>query len=384
MINNCRAIIDFGSKNLTLNLFDQDQQNIYSSQEIVDDSLDKSLEIIIKDAEKKISTHIDNVIVLYDSQKFYSLDISIKKVFDEIVSIKKIYDSLIEEAHYLISQNNFKDQIVHLVINNIVVDDTINLEKIKDDIKIKSLTLEIKFICINKIFIKEIINRFKKKNLKVLNIYCTSYVKAHYYKKRLVDNDFSFFLDIGFERSTGLIFQNNKFIFFKSIPIGGNNITKDISKVLNLSLEYSENLKLKFNQLENNQTFSKKKSKEINPYNEVLEKNISTDLLKQIIKARIEEIIELAFLESNFLKNLNLSSKQKLIPYGGGSKLILHNYNFPFNHIFSEFITCDLSNPIVGAAGFQYHNTVESDFVKSKKKIKKQGFFENFFNLFSK
>ena len=53
MINNCRAIIDFGSKNLTLNLFDQDQQNIYSSQEIVDDSLDKSLEIIIKDAEKK-------------------------------------------------------------------------------------------------------------------------------------------------------------------------------------------------------------------------------------------------------------------------------------------------------------------------------------------
>ena len=384
MINNCRAIIDFGSKNLTLNLFDQDQQNIYSSQEIVDDSLDKSLEIIIKDAEKKISTHIDNVIVLYDSQKFYSLDISIKKVFDEIVSIKKIYNSLIEEAHYLISQNNFKDQIVHLVINNIVVDDTINLEKIKDDIKIKSLTLEIKFICINKIFIKEIINRFKKKNLKVLNIYCTSYVKAHYYKKRLVDNDFSFFLDIGFERSTGLIFQNNKFIFFKSIPIGGNNITKDISKVLNLSLEYSENLKLKFNLLENNQTFSKKKSKEINPYNEVLEKNISTDLLKQIIKARIEEIIELAFLESNFLKNLNLSSKQKLIPYGGGSKLILHNYNFPFNHIFSEFITSDLSNPIVGAAGLQYHNTVESDFVKSKKKIKKQGFFENFFNLFSK
>ena len=183
MINNFRAIIDFGSKNLTLNLFDQDQQNIYSSQEIVDDSLDKSLEIIIKDAEKKISTHIDNVIVLYDSQKFYSLDISIKKVFDEIVSIKKIYNSLIEEAHYLISQNNFKDQIVHLVINNIVVDDTINLEKIKDDIKIKSLTLEIKFICINKIFIKEITNRFKKKNLKVLNIYCTSYVKAHYYKK---------------------------------------------------------------------------------------------------------------------------------------------------------------------------------------------------------
>ena len=71
------------------------------------------------------------------------------------------------------------------------------------------------------------------------------------------------FLDIGFERSTGLIFQNNKFIFFKSIPIGGNNITKDISKVLNLSLEYSENLKLKFNQLENNQTFSKKSQKKL-------------------------------------------------------------------------------------------------------------------------
>ena len=34
----------------------------------------------IKDAEKNLSTHIENVVVLYDSPKFYSLDLSIKKM----------------------------------------------------------------------------------------------------------------------------------------------------------------------------------------------------------------------------------------------------------------------------------------------------------------
>ena len=45
-------------------------------------------------------------------------------------------------------------------------------------LKIKSLILEIKFICLNKSLINDISNKFKKNNLNILNIYCSSYVKS--------------------------------------------------------------------------------------------------------------------------------------------------------------------------------------------------------------
>ena len=83
-MNEFDAIIDFGSKNLKLGVFNTDLENIYSSkQEIVSSkenlNLDKSLTTLIKDAEKYLSSHIGNVIVLYDSTQYYSIDLCIKK-----------------------------------------------------------------------------------------------------------------------------------------------------------------------------------------------------------------------------------------------------------------------------------------------------------------
>ena len=149
-MTNFETIIDFGSKNLRLGIFDLKSKNIYSSEQKIIDSSEKSLNILIKDAEKYLSKHIDNIVVLYDSPKFYSLDISIKKKFDYDISIKNVYNNLIEEARFIVSQNNFKDQIIHVVVNNIFIDDNKKLNEIIDDIKIKTLLLEIKFICLSK------------------------------------------------------------------------------------------------------------------------------------------------------------------------------------------------------------------------------------------
>ena len=95
-------------------------------------------------------------------------------------------------------------------------------------------------------------------------------------------------------RTSALFFNNNKFEFFKSIPIGGNNITKDISKVLNLDINYSEELKINFNKDEDEISFNKKILNNINLYSEILKKNISIDLLKQIIEARVMKLLKLS------------------------------------------------------------------------------------------
>ena len=383
-MNNYDAVLDFGSKNLRLGIFDQSLKNIYFSEKKITNSLDKSLNSIIRDAEKYLSTHIDNIIVLFDSPKFYSLDISIKKVFDHEILINKVYNKLIEEAHFIVSQNNFKDQIIHLVVNDIIVDDNKKLDKIIEGIKIKSLILEIKFICLSKILIDEISNRFKMNNLKILNLYCSSYIKASFHKKKLDDKNFFILIDIGFERTTGLIFNENKLKYLKSIPLGSNNITKDISKVLKLNLEYSEDLKIKFNRLENETSFNKTNSDKINLYSEVLKKNISIHLLKQIIEARVNEIIDLVIFSNNYINNFNSLTKPKLFLTGRGSKLLSTNYKLSIIKSVSELTIFDENDIDYCRSGLDYHKSDESLLTKIKKKEKKFGFFESFFNFFSK
>ncbi len=383
------TIIDFGSKNFRLGVFNQSSEKIYSSnikinEVLENDNLDKALKKLVRDAEKQLSTHLADVTILYDSSEFNFIDFSIKKSFDQPTLISKHYRSLVEEANFIISENNFRDQVIHIDINNIIVDDNRKLENLFDDIKIKSLILEIKFICLKKSTINYLSNKFKKNNLNILCIYCSSYVKSFFYKKSIDTRKNIIFLDIGYERTSALFFNNNKFQFLNSVPIGGNNITKDISKVLKLDISYCENLKTIFDKNENEISFNKISTNEINLYSEISEKNISIDLLKQVIQARVDEIINISIIQHNYFKNITSSEKPKIIFIGNGSKLISFIDNFNLKNYFSELIFFDESDAKICEAGINYHKSDERSLINIEKKQKKTGFFEKFFNLFSR
>ena len=97
-----------------------------------------------------------------------------------------------------------------------------------------------------------------------------------------------------------------KLVFFHVIPIGGNHITKDLSKILNIDLIYAEKIKLYFDKDENI----------------LLEKKLSLDLIQKIIFARIEEILELCIKSIKLNQNLDDSYQFRLILMGGGSKIL--------------------------------------------------------------
>ena len=388
-MNNLDTVIDFGSKNLRLGVFNQSSEIIYSSninttELLENEKLDKSLNKLIRDAEKKLSTHLVDVNVLYDSSKFNFVGLSIKKTFDQPTLISQHYKSLIKEANFIISENNFKDQILHVSINNMIVDDNIKLENVFNDIETKSLILELKFICLKKSSINNLLNKFKENNLNILNIYCSSYVKSISYKKNFEKNNNLIFLDIGYQRTSAIFFYDDKFQFLNSIPIGGNNITKDISNVLKLDLSYSEDLKLKFNKDENEISFNKNSKSDINLYSELIKKNISIDVLKQIIEARVSEIIKLAVNQNNFVKNSTTVDKPCIIFIGSGSKLLSNNFNFDLNKDFSDLIFFEENDLKICEAGMKYHKNDERFLIKNQKKPKKTGLFEKFFNFFSK
>jgi Tfp pilus assembly PilM family ATPase len=208
-------------------------------------------------------------------------------------------------------------------------------------------------------------------------------VKATFYNKKLKFKNNFVFLDIGFERTTAWFFIDHKFVFFNSINLGGNSITKDISKVLDLDMDYSENLKKNFN-IDENDFFNKDQSKNINLYSEIQKKNISIDKLKNIIQARVDEIIELAVYKNHYFKDTNNLEIQSLIFIGSGSKILSNNTNFEFRKSFQELIFLKQNESTICDAGLSYDKSDESQLVFSKKKSKRAGFFERFFNLFSK
>ena len=235
---------------------------------------------------------------------------------------------------------------------------------------------------LSKSIINNIFSAFKKNSLNISNIFCSSYVKAIYYNKKLMDKNNLVFLDIGFERSTAWFFIDHKFVFFNSINLGGNSITKDISNVLDLDMNYSENLKKNFNIVEND--FSNKdQSRNINLYSEIQKKNISIDKLKNIIQARVDEIIELAVYKNNYFKDINNLEIQSLIFIGSGSKLLSNNTNFDSRKSFQELIFLKQNESTICDAGLDYDKSrkVNWCYQKKSKRADSSSVFSIFFKI---
>ena len=80
------------------------------------------------------------------------------------------------------------------------------------------------------------------------------------------------------------------------------------------------------NKDENEISFTKNSVDDFNLYREITEKNIPIDLLKKVIDARVNEIIDMSVTQNIYFKQLNSIEKPKIIFIGSGSKL-LRNYN---------------------------------------------------------
>ncbi len=388
-MSNLETIIDFGSKNLRLEIYNKESKNVFSSTETIINnlegvSIENSLIKLIRNAEKYLSTHIENVIVLYDSAEYYSVDVSIKKVFDQQTKLELVYENLIEEAHFIVSQNYFKDQVIHLKINSITINEKKKLEEINKELKIKSLILEIKFLCLSKKITKKIYDLFKKNNLSISNLYCSTYVKAFSYNQKFKNKKSLIFLDIGFNKTSCIILNNNKFKYFNTIAIGGNTITKDISKILNLDYKYSEELKINLNKNEDQLYLNKSILNNMNPFKKILNRKNSVQLLKQVIEERVKEIINLSIYSNNPYINTNTIHKFHVIFIGSGSKILSNSFNFNEQKVLSELIFFDEKDSLICEAGLNYFKSNESSHTQTKKKYKKLGIFESFFNLFSK
>ena len=283
------SIIDFGSSKLRLGVyanylpnskFISEEDCFYTAKSIV---VEDNLKKIILRTEKEIGKHLKNIDVMLDNKECFSVDISIKKKIDNDKIENNLIKNFIREAKILIESNNIKFKIQHIIITNYNIDGK-DYKYLPNVSFVKNLVVELKFLLIPFSIIQNIKNTFKKNHISINNILNSSYVKSSHYLKYFKNYNTKVFLDIGLNKTSLFIYSGYDLIFFNFIPIGGNNITKDISKILNIDIIKSEELKKELKQ--NNLTF--------------LNNEDTKDLLIKIIHARIEEIIDLSF--QNFKK----------------------------------------------------------------------------------
>ena len=383
-------VIDFGKSKLGLYVFDKNLNEIYKNHYFLNDKTKKNdleenyvyLKDLIKKAEKNISEHLEEFIVSVDTPNTLIIDLSLKKNLEKKTSLEKIYTNLNLEVGQLINNNYDNYFIMHVITNKIITDGAERNYLNNKNVLIKNIIIEFKIICYPKELINKISKIFLKNNLEVRKFYCGTYLKSTYYSKKY-NNDKKFFLDIGFERASLLYFEGDKLKYLNSISVGGNHITKDISKVFKIEYEVAENIKKSFNKSETEFSYIKNiNNNEAKFFDKIIKNNISIDTLKKVVLYRIQEIIDLSFrkLKKNYIdfeyKNI------ELILIGGGSKLFDKNsfhLNDQFNIKSLSYYDEKLDEICRAALDFYLNN----DEIK-RKNNKKKGFFEIFFNFFSK
>jgi len=376
-------ILDLGLSKMRFSIFDDKLTQQYSeikslfNQNLYLNSYEQII-YLIKNAEEKISSHIQDIVLMFDANHLISIDLSLSKNLDQSSELKKVYNSLLLELNQIINSNYSKYKIIHTILSKCIIDDIVydNFpEKIN---KVNNIKIEFKLICFPQKEINIIKENFNKNNLNITHYYCSSYLKTLFYLNKLNYNKISF-LEIGLKKSFLLNYDNRKLKSIHTVPIGGYHISNDISKIFKIDFSEAEEIKKLFNKSDTEFSYDIKQNNNDIILNKILSKNIQVDLLKKVILYRVQEIMDITFEKSSSVnKDYN---DYKLFLIGDGS-LLFDNNTFHLNDKF-EFKSinlCSLSDFEICEAGLKYLLDDQLPVFSNKK----QGIFEKFFNLFGK
>ena len=344
---------------------DNDNEAFYSESEFFTDrsNLELKIQKIIGALENDTNEYIDNVSLMIDSPKMLSVGISLSKKFDGSKLNQANIQFLVQEAKQQILKYYENYNIAHIIINNYKID-SIDYSYLPDEIKCDFISLDIFFICLPTELVLSLKNIFSKSNILINQIICASYAKSINYKNNLYLSGHMSFIDIGFNKTSIISYSNDKFLSLSILPVGSNHITKDISKILEIDLKKSEELKRNFVQ---NLKLSN-------------DKDTSIDTLQKIIFARTEEILELS--AKSIESNLYSVDKFKMILTGEGSK-ILDNQGKDKISFSSDIDFLEETLEDICKSGFKFISKLnKQEVVVVPKKQIKQGFFEKFFYFF--
>ena len=364
---NFQTFFDCGSSKIRAGTFNENNNDevFYAESEFFTDrsSLELKIQKIITLFEKDTNEYIDNIDLMIDSSKTISVAIS---VFKKIEDLKLRQDDilfLVQEAKQQILKYYSDYNIAHIIINNYKIDN-VDYSELPDEIDCQFISLDIIFICLPSELVLSFKNIFSELNISINQIICSSYAKSINYKNNISSMENLSFVDVGFNKTSITCYAKNKIIFQDILSIGGNHITKDISKVFKVNIEQAENMKLDFN-----------KDQKL-----LMNENFSFELLQKVIFSRTEEILELC--AKSIKLNTPKLSESKMVLMGEGSKIFHEQLNQKDSLISKVDILNEINEDICESGLKLRMGLNEQEVVIIPKKQIKRGFFENLFHFF--
>ena len=339
---------------LELKIKNNQSTDLFNEEELIEE--------LIFNLEKKNGEYLDEVFLIVNHPNILSISITILKKNDEQILENNFLTYFIDEAKFEINKNYPSYEIVHSIIKNFFLDEK-KFDKLPNNLNYNKFAVEFNFIVYPKLFLENLRKVFAKQNVSIKKFIFSSYSKSIFYLNKISDRKKIIFVDIGFENTATFLFENRMMEKFKILPIGGNHITKDISKILKIEISEANKIKLNFDNINDNKNL----------------KEDQIELIKKIIFSRIEEILEIS---TSFFKSNEDLKNVKLVFFGNGSKILdcKFNSNIVFNY---DIDLLDENYIDICLSGFNLVNNTEQVSLNrdGSKKIKK-GFFEKFFNLF--
>ena len=330
------GIIELGDTNIKCIIFQINNNNdseilstsIIGSEGIHNDvvvNLKKASSAIrscISEAEKKANVSLRKINVVFEQPDFLCTKFSKNKKIDGSKIYKDDIEFLLKESKKQLTLNDKSQSIIHIFNHNYIVD---GKKFVEEPIGVYAdlLTHEMTFITTKKNNLKNIKQAFIDCDIEIERFISRIFTLGAELLNNKKLQSGSILIDLGFEKTSFGLFKNLAIVHSITFPIGINHLTKDISKVCSLNLDESNNII-------NNIDFSFNNNQNIFDENNYLKKTyfinsnfrkISKNLILDVIKARLNEIID-TLKKQLIVPEFSLTSGTSLLLTGGGSNLL--------------------------------------------------------------
>lgn len=259
---------------------------------IDEEEISMSISKTIKSAEDEANIKINSAYITIPG-KYVTIvqNSSTKEIKDKYagVSLKDVQSSIMQVKDIEIPENK---TLIDIAIDKIILDDG---KIVKDPIGSlsSSITMHAEIILAEKEYIRKLSNIFKRIGLEIGGIVPITLAERNLILDTNELHDNVMILDIGAGNTEIGVFEGDTFSYTNTIPLGGDNITSDISLVLNISDEEANKLKKQYG-LALRSFIDNDNEIMLNTCDdEARNRVIKSSELIEIIEARVEEIFSL-------------------------------------------------------------------------------------------
>jgi len=273
-------------------------------------------------AEKKAKTSLKKINVVFEQPDFLCTKFSKHKKIDGSKIHRHDIEFLLKEAKKQLILNDKNQSIIHIFNHNYIVDGKIFMEE-PIDVFADSLSHEMTFITVPKNNLKNINQVFIDCDIEIERLISHTFtlgVKLLNVRELQLG---SALINLGYKKISLGLFKNLALVHSVTLPIGTDHITNDISKVCSLNLDETKIIR-------NNIDFSFKNNQNLFDQDDFLKntyfidsnfRKISKNLILNVIKARLDEILEI-LKKQLIVPGFNLNSGINFLLTGEGSNLL--------------------------------------------------------------